>query len=83
MYYVYILENSDKSWYIGYASDLRKRLADHENGNGCRTTSLKSGWDLIYYEAYKEKLDALGRERFLKSGAGREHIRKQLRCYLG
>lgn len=83
MYYVYIIESKqNKSWYIGYSANLRKRIQDHYSGKGCRTTARKSDWFLIYYEAYVNKLDALGRERFLKSGAGRKYARKQLRAYL-
>ena len=36
-----------------------------------RSTSYRGPWKLIYYEAYLEQADALGRERYLKSGAGR------------
>jgi hypothetical protein len=35
-----------------------------------------------YYEAYTEREDAEGREKFLKSGAGRRFLRTQLRDYL-
>ena len=38
--------------------------------------------ELIYYEAYTEEADALGRERYLKSGGGRRLLRMQLRNYL-
>ena len=83
MFYVYLLEcQQDKSWYIGYTSDLRRRINDHQNGCGCRTTSIKNNWKLIYYEAYIEKQDAIGREKFLKSGLGRKYLNKQLRNYL-
>ena len=37
---------------------------------------------MIYYEAYTEREDAEGREKFLKSGAGRRFLRAQLRHYL-
>lgn len=41
-HYVYLLEcQDDRSWYIGQTDDLRKRVRDHQNGHGCRTTSLK------------------------------------------
>jgi predicted GIY-YIG superfamily endonuclease len=40
-------------------------------------------WKLIYYEAYLEQVDALGREKYLKSGAGRRFLRSQLKNYLG
>ncbi len=39
-------------------------------------------WKLIYYEAYLERDDALGRERYLKSGSGRKFLKTQLRRYL-
>ena len=83
MYYVYILESvDDKSWYIGFTSNLRQRIKDHLDGKGAKTTRLKKGWKLIYYESYLEKRDATGREIFLKSGSGRRFINKQLKYYL-
>ncbi|MEK7117725.1 MAG: GIY-YIG nuclease family protein [Patescibacteria group bacterium] len=48
MYYVYLLEEvSNKGWYIGYTSDLRKRLTQHNSGNGGRTTKNRL-WKLFY-----------------------------------
>jgi len=83
MYYVYLLEcGDDKSWYIGYTEDLKKRLSEHQGGSGCFTTSKKKNWKLIYYEAYPSKYDALGREKFLKGGSGRKYLKKQLKNYL-
>ncbi|PIR45516.1 MAG: excinuclease ABC subunit C [Candidatus Vogelbacteria bacterium CG10_big_fil_rev_8_21_14_0_10_50_13] len=83
MFYVYLLENQDdKSWYIGYSSDLRKRLKRHQQGDGARTTSRKKNWRLVYYESYFNQQDAKGRERFLKSGSGRRYLKKQLKHYL-
>ena len=83
MYYVYILENTkEKTLYIGYTSDLRRRVANHNSGKGGKTTKRKAGWSLIYYEAYLNKQDALGREKFLKGGSGRKYINKQLVYYL-
>ena len=83
MYYVYVLENQDdKSSYIGYTKNLKQRLEDHSRGNGCRTTSLKNNWKIIYLEGYIEKKDAIGREKFLKSGSGKKYLKKQLKHYL-
>lgn len=82
MYYVYLLESKiDKSWYIGYSFDLRKRFASHNAGSN-KSTKGKRPWKLIYYEAYLDRHDAKGRERFLKSGSGRRFIKKQLSNYL-
>ena len=83
MYYVYILENNDDhSWYIGYTSDLKRRLLEHKDKKGGKTTKQKENWILMYYEAYLNKYDAVGRESFLKSGAGYRFIKKQLTHYL-
>jgi predicted GIY-YIG superfamily endonuclease len=45
-------------------------------------TSHRGPWKLVYYEAYVGQADALGRERYLKSGAGRRFLKAQLRHYL-
>jgi len=37
-------------------------------------TSHRGPWKLIYYEAYLEQADALGREKYLKSGFGRRFL---------
>jgi putative endonuclease len=85
MFFVYLLEHQiEKTWYIGYSEDLKRRLKEHQSGSGSRTTSLKNGkYKLIYYESYLNKQDALGREKYLKSGSGRKYLHKQLKTYLG
>lgn len=82
MYYVvYLLEDqTDKTWYIGFTHDLRQRLKDHKSGHS-PYTSKKNDLKLIYAEMYLNKADALGRERFLKSGSGHRFIKKQLTNY--
>lgn len=83
MFWTYVLENErDKSWYIGYTSDLRRRIAEHQAGIGCQTTSRKEGWRLMYCEGYLDQKDAEGRERYLKSGVGRTYLKKQMTHYL-
>jgi putative endonuclease len=78
-YYVYLLQSDlDQGLYIGFTADLRRRLAEHQQGVSISTKSRRP-WRLIYYEAYLQKLDAEGREKFLKSGAGRTFLKKQLR----
>ena len=82
MHYVYLLRSvSDGGFYIGYTANLRKRFAQHAKGTSL-ATSHRSPWKLIYYEAYLEQTDALGRERYLKSGAGRRFLKSQLKEYL-
>ena len=81
MFYVYVLHSeSDAGLYIGFSSDLRRRLREHQAGMA-PATAHRGPWRLIYYEAYVEDADARGREKFLKSGAGRTYLKKQCRNY--
>ncbi len=80
-YYVYLLEGKDKSWYIGYTADLGKRFASHNKGENKATKSTRP-WKLIYCEAYRSRIDAKKRERFLKSGSGRRFLKNQLKDFL-
>jgi putative endonuclease len=82
MFYVYVLRSeSDFGFYIGFSTNLRTRLRQHQDDKSFATKS-RGPWKLIYYEAYIEREDAEGREKFLKSGAGRRFLRAQLRHYL-
>lgn len=82
MYFVYLLENNTKRWYIGYTPDtVFNRLIKHNNGE-VPSTKPYLPWHLIYYEGYLNIKDATGREKFLKSGAGRNFLKKQIKHYL-
>jgi putative endonuclease len=82
MYYVYLLRSDqERRYYIGYTSNLRRRLAEHQYKKNV-STAHREGLRLIYYEAYLNKFDALGREKFLKSGSGHRFLKKQLRHFL-
>jgi len=79
MYYVYILRSKKGGeLYKGCTSDLEKRLVGHNLG---KVKSTKNGkpWEIIYYEGFINKTDALIEERFLKSGKGRERVKYLLR----
>jgi putative endonuclease len=82
MFYVYVLHSvKDNGLYIGYSTDSRRRLTIHRSGDAF-ATSYRGLWKLIYYEAYTQEADALGREKYLKSGSGRRFLQSQLRNYL-
>jgi putative endonuclease len=82
MHYVYVLRSlKDSGFYIGYSANLRKRFSEHVAGRSL-ATSHRDPWKLIYYEASFERDDALGRERYFKSGSGRKFLKAQLRHYL-
>jgi len=74
MYYVYVIFSlSHKTRYIGSTSDLGKRLLDHNTGKS-RYTSGRMPWKLIHKESFDSRKEALKREKFLKSGKGREFL---------
>lgn len=82
MYYVYILKSlRNKSLYIGYTVDFKKRLEEHNDGKNISTKPFRP-YKLIFYEAFLEKIDAKNREEYLKSGWGRKSIKKLLKSYL-
>lgn len=81
-YYVYVLQSlKDKKFYIGFTTNLKNRVKDHNNGINISTRNRKP-LKLIYFEGYINKGDALGREKFLKSGSGLRYLKKQMRNYL-
>lgn len=68
MYYVYVLNIDgikDKKYYIGYTSDLKRRLVEHAKG-GTKTTKNRNP-KLIYYEAFSSEALAKQRELGIKS----------------
>jgi len=78
MHGVYILRSGrDKSLYVGYSSDVKARIIKHQRGR-VPATRNKRPLDLIYCELYKNKKDAMRRERFFKSGWGRNYVKKIL-----
>jgi putative endonuclease len=82
MHYVYVLPSAhDDALCIGYSANLRRRFIQHCEGTAFATAPRRP-WTLIYYEAYLNPADALGRERYLKSGAGRRFLKTQLSHYL-
>lgn len=82
MYFVYLLYSlKDFNFDIGFTENLEKRIAAHMMGN-IEATKNRLPLQLIYYEAYLDKQDAKGREKFLKGGSGHAYLYKQLRHFL-
>ena len=81
-YCVYVLESEvDKSWYIGYTSNLSKRIEEHNNGESYYT-KRKIPWRIMYYEVSFNKFDAIAREKYLKTGMGRRYLKNRLKRQL-
>jgi len=64
---VYILKCRDNSFYTGITTDLKKRIARHNSGDGARYTRARRPVSLIYSERCASKSDAKKREIAIKS----------------
>jgi len=81
LYFVYVLESlKDKNKYVGFTTDLRRRLQEHGDGESFSTKS-RLPFKLIYYGACSDKEDACRREIYLKTTRGRRFLAKRLKTY--
>jgi len=79
MYYTYVLQSKkDKRFYIGFTENLERRLSEHLSGK-CHTTARYSEFQLIFYECFLAKEDALRRERYFKTTKGKKALSLILR----
>ena len=81
MFYTYFLHSVKyNEFYVGYTSDLRKRLREHNHGSNLSTQRYMP-WKIIYYEACLDKQDAERREIYLKTTQGGRLLKRRLREY--
>ncbi len=73
---VYMLRfERDGSRYIGHTDNLVRRIKQHLAGK-CKYTKSKGPFKLIYVEVFESREEAVKREKFLKSRAGRRFLDK-------
>jgi len=75
-YFVYIIKSSEGFTYTGMTEDLPKRLNEYNNKSLSFWTKRGSNWKLIHSEEFDNKTDALKKERWYKTGVGRDYIKK-------
>ena len=63
MAWLYILECSDGTYYVGSTKDLEYRLSEHQTGKGAKYTSRRLPVQLVYSEEYDKVTDAYIREK--------------------
>lgn len=71
-YYTYILKCADNTLYVGYTPNLDHRLKAHNSGTGAKYTRTRLPVELVYYEEYKTKEEALRREALIKQLSRKE-----------
>jgi len=77
-YFVYVVESDEGFRYKGMTDNLERRLGEHNDKLLSFWTKRGTNWKLIYKEEFGSKTDALKRERWLKSGVGRDYLKKVL-----
>ncbi len=81
MYIVYAIYNrSAEKFYIGQTNNLDERLRLHNEHAipGAYTARFKGTWEVIYSEKCTTRVDALHRERELKSYKGRQFVKTHI-----
>lgn len=66
MNYTYILRCKDGSLYTGWTNNLEKRVQDHNAGKGAKYTKSRRPVELVYYETFDTKEEAMRREYAVK-----------------
>ncbi|MBR4668060.1 MAG: GIY-YIG nuclease family protein [Butyrivibrio sp.] len=64
--YTYILKCSDGSLYCGWTNDLEKRLQAHNKGIASKYTRTRRPVELVYFETFETKQEAMSREYHIK-----------------
>lgn len=74
MNYVYILRCNDNSLYTGWTNNLEKRLKTHSAGKGAKYTKARLPVELVYYEEFEDKIEAMKREYRIKQLSRKEKL---------
>jgi len=78
MHYTYILKSLiRKKTYVGYTDNITKRFNDHNKGKSIYTKRYKP-WKIIHLEKFINEEEAIKKEKYFKSAAGRRWMKKFL-----
>jgi len=80
-FYNYVIQSKNNDQlYIGYTTNLKKRIEKHNKGL-VKSTKPYRPWELIYYESCLNKNDAIRREKYLKTSTGQRLLKRRLKEY--
>ncbi len=75
MYYVYAIKSiKDKRIYVGLSSNIERRIIEHNSGYVFSTKGFRP-WKLIYKEHAINRKEARIKEKYYKSGFGKELLK--------
>lgn len=66
-YYAYIMRTSKNTFYVGQTNNLERRVEEHKSGKkGAKYMRMFEDVELVYWETYKTRSEAMKREYELK-----------------
>ena len=78
MSFVYVLRSVRTGrTYVGFSAHPRYRLEQHNEGV-TKSTKGRGPWELVYEDGLATRPEAMRRERYFKTGKGREELRRIL-----
>ena len=78
MYTVYILQCEDGNLVTGYTTELNRKIIQHQEGE-IRSTKNRLPVTLLFYETYMVPSDAIRRQKYLKTAAGKKAVKVMLK----
>jgi len=76
MFYVYVIKSLRRNYiYVGLTDNPTRRITQHNSGRS-KTTKPYSPFKKILIEKYNSRPEAREREKYLKSGCGKELLKK-------
>ena len=65
-HFVYVLRCADDTLYTGYTTDVQRRVAEHEAGEGAKYTRGRTPVEVVHVESFSSKSAAMSREYEIK-----------------
>ena len=66
MNYTYIVRCADGTFYTGWTTDVERRVKCHNDGKGAKYTRPRLPVELVYFEVFETKEEAMRREAAIK-----------------
>jgi len=66
-HYVYVLECADGTYYTGYTTDVERRVAEHNAGEGAKYTRGRTPVEVVHTESFADRSTAMQREHEIKT----------------
>lgn len=74
-HWVYVVRCADGTYYTGYTTDVERRVAEHNDGEGAKYTRGRTPVELIHRERFDSRSTAMQREAEIKALDRREKRR--------